>query len=70
MAIILIGLNYRTAPMELREQLSLTHCALQMALEIGDYHNLNGAQTAKEPRASRSYLAESVILSTCNRLEI
>ena len=71
MAIILVGLNYRTAPIELREQLSLTHCALQMALqEIGDCHNADGEQTEKKSQIPGSSLAESVILSTCNRHEI
>jgi glutamyl-tRNA reductase len=52
--IILAGLNHKTAPVQLREQLSLSGCALRMALEaLGD-----------EP------LQEHAILSTCNRLEI
>jgi glutamyl-tRNA reductase len=54
-SIVLVGLNHHTAPVELREQLSLSGCALTMALD-------DIRQT--------SVLNEAVILSTCNRLEI
>lgn len=54
MTIILVGLNHRTAPLELREKLTLTGYALSLALE--DLHS--------------EALHEAVILSTCNRLEI
>lgn len=57
MALFLLGLNHRTAPVELREQLALADCGLRMALE--------------EFAADRSAdLRELVILSTCNRLEV
>ena len=56
MSIILVGLNHRTAPVELREKLALTGCSLQMALE--------------DLRSNRQVVHEAVILSTCNRLEI
>ncbi len=62
MTIILVGLNHRTAPVELREQVSLTGCALPMALE-----ELWGHRQATE---GDSGVKEGVILSTCNRLEI
>ncbi|MBZ0295911.1 MAG: glutamyl-tRNA reductase [Anaerolineae bacterium] len=63
MTIILVGLNHRTAPVELREQLALTGCALPMALE--DLRNENPSNSNGMIR-----LQEAVILSTCNRLEI
>jgi glutamyl-tRNA reductase len=61
-AIVLIGLNYRTAPVELRERLALAGCSLRMALE-----DLLGV--AQESRGDHA-ITESVILSTCNRLEV
>jgi glutamyl-tRNA reductase len=54
-SLLLVGLNHRTAPVELREQLSLAGCALRMALE--ELIQVEG-------------IAEAVILSTCNRLEL
>ncbi|MCC7448528.1 MAG: glutamyl-tRNA reductase [Anaerolineae bacterium] len=62
MSIVLVGLNHRTAPVELREQLSLTGCALQMALE--ELH------IANQPESQSAVVQEAVIVSTCNRLEI
>lgn len=62
MSIILVGLNHRTAPVELREKLALNGCALPMALE----ELWNKRQAAEE----HSSVQEGVILSTCNRLEI
>lgn len=61
MSIVLVGINYRTAPVELREVLALQGCALRMTLqELGQLTVAPG-----EPAVS-----EAVILSTCNRLEI
>ncbi len=54
-SIVLVGLNHHTAPVELREQLSLSGCGLTMALE---------------ELAQNSRIRESIILSTCNRLEV
>ncbi len=54
MTIVLVGLNHRTAPVELREQFYLADGPLQVALEA-----LHGKE-----------LSEVVILSTCNRLEV
>ena len=71
MHILLVGLNHRTAPVQIREQLSFNDCNLRMALE-----ELNGSQGPAPPRltlsspALPSAIQESVILSTCNRLEI
>lgn len=57
MTIAVVGLNYRTAPVEVREKLTLSGCALPMALA--------------ELRAHMgTALDEAVILSTCNRLEV
>ncbi len=62
MTIILVGLNHRTAPVELREKLALNGCALPMALE----ELWKKRQTSEQQQA----VQEGVILSTCNRLEI
>jgi glutamyl-tRNA reductase len=59
-AIVLVGLNHRTAPVELREKLALAGCSLHMALE--DLRAI-----AREDGHS---VAEAVVLSTCNRLEV
>ncbi|MEO8394227.1 MAG: glutamyl-tRNA reductase, partial [Chloroflexota bacterium] len=55
MSILLVGLNHRTAPLNLRESLALKGDTLRAALE--DLRGLPNVQ-------------EAVILSTCNRLEI
>lgn len=58
MTIVLVGLNHETAPVELRECFYLSDEQLRRALDLlwyGEaYHTLN----------------ESVIISTCNRLEL
>ncbi|MCZ7544195.1 MAG: glutamyl-tRNA reductase [Anaerolineae bacterium] len=71
MSIVLVGLNHHTAPVALREQLTLTGCALRMALEELHIENASeaGAQQARAP-GSPPVLREGVILSTCNRLEV
>jgi glutamyl-tRNA reductase len=53
-SLILVGLNYQTAPVELREQFFLADGARRVALE----------------RLHAGGLSEVVIVSTCNRLEI
>ncbi|MDX2162384.1 MAG: glutamyl-tRNA reductase [bacterium] len=58
MSIVIVGLNYRTAPIEIRETLSLAGHALHAAL-----HDLKQA----EPPGT---MEEAAILSTCNRLEV
>jgi glutamyl-tRNA reductase len=53
--VLVVGLSYRTAPLELLERAALTpeHCrALESAL------------------VRRDHVAEAVVLSTCNRLEV
>jgi glutamyl-tRNA reductase len=53
--VIVVGLNHRTAPVELRERVAVPSSRLDKAL-----HDLS----------SREHLAEIVLLSTCNRTEI
>src|SRR5579864_5108485 len=55
MEIVLIGLNHRTAPVELRERVSFTQEA---------------ARLASEQLRSRGVLSETLVLSTCNRSEL
>jgi glutamyl-tRNA reductase len=55
MEIVLIGLNHRTAPVELRERVSFTP---------------DQAQRAAEELRSRGVLSETLVLSTCNRSEL
>jgi glutamyl-tRNA reductase len=54
-SVIVVGLNHRTAPVELRERVAVPASRMDKAL-----HDL----------ASREHLAEVVLLSTCNRTEI
>jgi len=65
-ALVLVGLNHRTASVELREKLSLSGCALRMALE--DLRNLT--LLPDQAGHSRPAASEAVIVSTCNRLEV
>lgn len=55
MELVLVGLNYRTAPVEVREKVSFSH---EQAL-----------QAAEELR-SEKILEETLVLSTCNRSEV
>ncbi|UCG51154.1 MAG: glutamyl-tRNA reductase [Candidatus Latescibacterota bacterium] len=64
MSLILFGLNHRTAPVELREQFTLTGCGLPMALEELKAFT-SGGSSSEAPR-----LREGVVLSTCNRFEV
>jgi glutamyl-tRNA reductase len=65
--VVVVGLNYRTAPVEIREKLTLSGCALQIALE--DLRGLTLPSAADGGHAA-SVIDEAVILSTCNRLEV
>ncbi len=66
MPVVLFGLNFRTAPVELREKLSLSGPSLQTALE-----NLRNGHAKPSPGGlSWDSLEEVVILSTCNRIEV
>jgi glutamyl-tRNA reductase len=55
MEIVLVGLNHRTAPVEVRERVSFT---------------IEQAQRASEELRSRGILEETLVLSTCNRSEV
>ncbi len=55
MQLKILGLNYKTAPVEIREKFSVDKDAIQLGLE-----NLDGYED----------IEEAVILSTCNRTEI
>jgi glutamyl-tRNA reductase len=57
--IVVVGLNHKVAPLEVRETLAFNKRSLEEALTR--YRSGNG---------SRPYGAEGVILSTCNRLEV
>lgn len=64
-SIVMVGLNFRTAAIQIREQLALTGCALDAALD-----HLAGPRPERRNRsAARLDAPEAVILSTCNRLE-
>jgi glutamyl-tRNA reductase len=68
MPVILVGLNHRTAPVALREQLSLSGCALDLALEDLSALRCHGEHSGG--RIPFGGIYESVVLSTCNRLEV
>ena len=55
MEIVLVGLNHRTAPVEVRERVSF---------------NAEQAQRAAEELRARGILEETLVLSTCNRSEV
>ncbi|HEX4776010.1 MAG TPA: glutamyl-tRNA reductase [Acidimicrobiia bacterium] len=55
MSVIVVGLNHRTAPVDLLERVAVAPSELSKAL-----HAL----------AAREHLAETVVLSTCNRTEV
>jgi len=55
MEIVLVGLNHRTAPLEVRERVSFT---------------ADQARRAAEELRTRGLLQETLVLSTCNRSEL
>jgi glutamyl-tRNA reductase len=55
MEIVLVGLNFRTAPVEVREKVSFSH---EQALR------------ASEELRTKGILEETLVLSTCNRSEV
>jgi glutamyl-tRNA reductase len=67
-SLILVGLNHHTAPVALREQLSLSGCALDLALN--DLNAIKSGTERPNGHAPSGGIHESVILSTCNRLEV
>jgi glutamyl-tRNA reductase len=58
-SILLVGLNHRTAPIAVREQLSFDACILPMI--AGDLYATG---------VNQNVLQEVIVLSTCNRLEV
>lgn len=59
MTLVVVGLNHRTAPVEIREKLALSGGALQTALE-----------DLRDFAATHDPTTEAAILSTCNRFEV
>lgn len=59
-SIVLVGLNHKVAPVEVRERLAFGGSGLKDALGLFQSHD----------GACHPYGAEGVILSTCNRLEV
>ena len=59
MHIVVVGLNHKVAPVEMREQLAFTRTSVEKALA-----------RFRPPDGSCPYAPEGVILSTCNRLEV
>jgi glutamyl-tRNA reductase len=55
MEIVLVGLNFRTAPVEVREKVS---------------YSADQAQQAAEELRAKGILEETLVLSTCNRSEV
>ena len=55
MSVVVIGLNHRTAPLELLEQMAVADAHLPKALD---------------DLITREHLSEAVVLSTCNRVEV
>lgn len=68
MTVILVGLNHRTTPVEVREKLALSGDALQIALK----KLREGCITSDTESGENTppIIQEGVILSTCNRLEV
>ena len=70
MALILLGLNHRTSPVNLRERLSLSSAQLAPALD-DLYHNyVLPLDESSHTFSSLEPQSEVLILSTCNRLEV
>lgn len=55
MELMIVGVNFRTAPVEIREQLSFAHTDLSTAMRTLNEHD---------------EIIENIVLSTCNRTEI
>jgi glutamyl-tRNA reductase len=69
MHVILVGLNHRTAAVDIREQMALEGCALRLGLgELAVVRRRPAIGSDAGPQ--KPYLSEAVILSTCNRLEV
>ncbi len=69
MALILLGLNHRTSPVDLRERLALSSTQLATALnDLHDNYLLATSETQKKLSPTEAQ-SEVLLLSTCNRLE-
>lgn len=68
MSIVLVGLNHRTASVALREQMALAGCSLVDAAAARSTHT--GLCALPHDAQLAGGVHESMILSTCNRLEI
>src|SRR6266540_1127982 len=67
MSIVLVGLNHRTAPVDVRERLSLSN--YELASMLPEFRTSELRQTETNETQLRA-IRESVVLSTCNRLEV
>jgi glutamyl-tRNA reductase len=67
-SIILVGLNHQSAPVALREQLALSGGSLDLALT--ELNAIRSRPERSNGHAPSGGIHESVILSTCNRLEV
>lgn len=67
MAIISVGMDYHSAPVQIREQFSAGSSSLDQLL-----HDLSAALRPADntPANAAPYTAEAVIISTCNRFEV
>lgn len=68
MTVILVGLNHRTTPVEVREKLALSGEDLQAALK--KLREGCCDPDIDDPEDTPSIIQEGVIISTCNRLEV
>lgn len=67
MAIVVVGLNYRTTPVEIREKLTLSRFPMQMTPQDLQVNPTPQPDWSDHPAPG---IDEVVILSTCNRLEV
>lgn len=70
MALILLGLNHKTTPLDLRERLSFSPDQLRAALNDLHDNYLLAIDEIMHKKPSQAPQCEALILSTCNRLEI
>ena len=64
MKLIAVGLNYKTAPIEIREKLTMTGCVLRSTLDDLKARKVSGSCGSKT-----QVVDEAIILSKCNRHE-
>jgi len=68
MRFLLLGINHRTAPVELREALAIS--AERLPAVLAAFRKRFGNQSASEEAVKNSGGGEAVLLSTCNRTEL